>query len=121
MRILLFGHTYQPSRSEQIRHVLQTLSRTEAELVAHGDFYDFLSKEFPDVCHRIGEIDCRSDYTADMALSIGGDGTFLRAAEKIGDRGIPVWGVNIGRLGFFSRCPCRRSRTGIERNFRGKV
>ena len=68
MRILLFGHTYQPSRSEQIRHVLQTLSRTEAELVAHGDFYDFLSKEFPDVCHRIGEIDCRGDYTADMAL-----------------------------------------------------
>ena len=83
MRILLFGHTYQPSRSEQIRHVLQTLSRTEAELVAHGDFYDFLSKEFPDVCHRIREIDCRGDYTADMALSIGGDGTFLRAAEKL--------------------------------------
>ena len=39
--------------------MLQTLSRTEAELVAHGDFYDFLSKEFPDVCHRIEEIDCR--------------------------------------------------------------
>lgn len=47
MRILLFGHTYQPSRSEQIRHVLQTLSRTEAELVAHGDFYDFYRKNFP--------------------------------------------------------------------------
>ena len=105
MRILLFGHTYQPSRSEQIRHVLQTLSRTEAELVAHGDFYDFLSKEFPDVCHRIGETDCRSDYTADMALSIGGDGTFLRAADKIGDRGIPVLGVNIGRLGFLAAVP----------------
>ena len=33
---LLFGHTYQPSRSEQIRHVLQTLSCTEAVFVARG-------------------------------------------------------------------------------------
>ena len=120
MRILLFGHTYQPSRSEQIRHVLQTLSRTEAELVAHGDFYDFLSKEFPDVCHRIGEIDCRGDYTADMALSIGGDGTFLRAAEKIGDRGIPVLGVNIGRLGFLADVPAEEVEPVLNEILEGK-
>ncbi len=120
MRILLFGHTYQPSRSEQIRHVLQTLSRTEAELVAHGDFYDFLSKEFPDVCHRIGEIDCRGDYTADMALSIGGDGTFLRAAEKIGEMGIPVLGVNIGRLGFLADVPAEEVEPVLNEILEGK-
>ena len=38
----------------------------------------------------------------DMLLSLGGDGTFLSAARLIGRRGVPVVGVNFGRLGFLS-------------------
>lgn len=38
----------------------------------------------------------------DMLLSIGGDGTFLSSAEIVGDSGLPVVGVNTGRLGFLS-------------------
>ena len=38
----------------------------------------------------------------DFVLSVGGDGTFLSVAMLIGDRGIPVVGVNLGRLGFLS-------------------
>lgn len=37
-----------------------------------------------------------------MILSIGGDGTFLSAASVSGDSGVPVLGVNFGRLGFLS-------------------
>ncbi len=37
-----------------------------------------------------------------MLLSIGGDGTFLSASKRVGDSGIPVLGVNLGRLGFLS-------------------
>ena len=39
---------------------------------------------------------------ADALLSLGGDGTFLSAARIVGDTGIPVLGVNFGRLGFLS-------------------
>lgn len=38
----------------------------------------------------------------DMLLSIGGDGTFLSASALVADSGIPVTGVNLGRLGFLS-------------------
>ncbi len=38
----------------------------------------------------------------DMLLSIGGDGTFLSASKRVGDSGVPVLGVNLGRLGFLS-------------------
>ena len=38
----------------------------------------------------------------DMLISIGGDGTFLSSAALVGDSGIPVLGMNLGRLGFLS-------------------
>ncbi len=41
----------------------------------------------------------------DLILSIGGDGTYLSAAELAARSGIPVMGVNFGRLGFLSDCP----------------
>ena len=40
--------------------------------------------------------------STDLLLSVGGDGTFLSASALIGDMGIPVVGVNLGRLGFLS-------------------
>ena len=38
----------------------------------------------------------------DMVLSVGGDGTFLSVSKLVSDSGIPVVGVNMGRLGFLS-------------------
>ncbi|MGN0202033.1 MAG: NAD(+)/NADH kinase [Candidatus Cryptobacteroides sp.] len=38
----------------------------------------------------------------DMLLSIGGDGTFLSASKCVGNSGVPVLGINLGRLGFLS-------------------
>ncbi len=38
----------------------------------------------------------------DICVSVGGDGTFLSSAVLVGDSGIPVVGVNLGRLGFLS-------------------
>ena len=39
---------------------------------------------------------------ADVLLSFGGDGTLLRSAHLVGERGVPILGVNVGRLGFLS-------------------
>ena len=37
-----------------------------------------------------------------MAISIGGDGTFLKAASIVGKKEIPILGINTGRLGFLA-------------------
>ncbi len=42
------------------------------------------------------------DFEADFLISMGGDGSFLEAARRVGDKGIPILGVNMGRLGFLA-------------------
>ena len=41
--------------------------------------------------------------TTDLVCSLGGDGTFLRTAHALGDSGVPVVGVNLGRVGFLAK------------------
>ncbi len=50
---------------------------------------------------------------AEMAISVGGDGTFLRAAAAIGDKGIPILGVNAGHLGFLTDISLEESETAM--------
>lgn len=45
------------------------------------------------------------DADVDMALSIGGDGTFLRTAASVGKSGVPILGINAGHLGFLADVP----------------
>ena len=42
------------------------------------------------------------DNSVDMVISLGGDGTFLRAAARVGALGIPIVGINVGHLGFLA-------------------
>ena len=52
-------------------------------------------------CYMVFDGGCLKEGT-DLVLSVGGDGTFLSAAMLVADTGIPVVGVNLGRLGFLS-------------------
>lgn len=54
-------------------------------------------------CHNADVLIEPVDFdNADFVISLGGDGTFLRAASRVGDRQIPIIGVNMGRLGFLA-------------------
>lgn len=53
------------------------------------------------VMYEIDSNDNLQDGT-DAVLSVGGDGTFLSASQLVADSGVPILGVNLGRLGFLS-------------------
>ena len=51
----------------------------------------------------------------DFAISVGGDGTILKAAEKIGELSIPIIGLNTGRLGFLANSSLKNIETVITK------
>ena len=63
-----------------------------------------LIRQLQDASYELYDIASKADIRSgtDLVLSIGGDGTFLSAAQTVSDVGIPILGVNFGRLGFLS-------------------
>ena len=57
--------------------------------------------------------------TADLVIVLGGDGTMLRALDRFMDSGIPVFGVNYGRVGFLTSVSAAELESGVERAFTG--
>ena len=101
MKFALFGNTYQAKKSAHIERLLSILEKHEAEITISREFYDFLTEDqhlsIPDAHTFEG-----NNFEADMVLSIGGDGSFLKAASLVGDKGTPILGINTGRLGFLA-------------------
>jgi len=75
------------------------------EIVMHPKFYRYLLALIPAALKCVRRvIDDASAAGADLALSIGGDGTFLRTAEWVGASGTPIAGINTGHLGYLTAC-----------------
>ncbi len=100
LRFAIFGNEFQAKKSASIQKVISVLSDRGAEVHIDRPFLDFLNSEHIDAGNaRPFDGD---DFDADFVISMGGDGTFLKAANRVGRKGIPLMGVNIGRLGFLS-------------------
>lgn len=102
MRFALFGNTYETCKSVHAEQLLSILASYGDEIYVDPDFYRFLREAQPFAFDPAGIIDDLASLHIDMAISLGGDGTFLKAARYIGASGIPIVGINIGRLGFLA-------------------
>ena len=101
MRFALFGNIYQAKKSALVRKLLCALEEREAEVYVDRPFYEYLTRQLQfDL--QPGRLIDGNQFEADYAVSMGGDGTFLQTASRVGDKGIPIIGVNTGRLGFLA-------------------
>ena len=64
--------------------------------------YQDLIRQLRDAAYELYDIESKADIRpgTDLVLSVGGDGTFLSAAHVVSDVGLPILGVNFGRIGF---------------------
>ncbi|MGB7395359.1 MAG: NAD kinase [Pricia sp.] len=102
MKVALYSQTYQDDTLEYVVELLDELRQENAEVAIESDFLDFLHEK-----NISGDFQTFTDYEGldssfDMFVSFGGDGTILRTTTFVRDLGIPIVGVNTGRLGFLS-------------------
>jgi NAD+ kinase len=101
LRFAIFGNTYQPKKSVSVQKILACLTERQAEILMERDFFGFLTDGQQLPIEGVQVFD-DYDFHADFAISMGGDGTFLRTASMVGRKEIPILGVNTGRLGFLA-------------------
>lgn len=101
MRIAVFGNIYRSVLLSHIQVLFEYFKDKEVVLLLDKELYEFVSEQGK-CCMEHTEIIRDDSFEADMALSIGGDGTFLNTAARIGRKQIPILGINTGRLGFLA-------------------
>lgn len=104
MKIALFGRNFNDSFNNVIDSLFKKCDENGVSVWVFEPFHQFLVKEKKITCNIKGTYSSHSDIPADteMVISIGGDGTFLEAITIIRDSGIPIVGINSGRLGFLA-------------------
>ncbi len=103
MKVAIFGQYYQNDTRPIIRDIFVFFNTNNVELVIESHFLKILYEE--KIIEK--QYNTFSSYTDldssfDILISIGGDGTILRATTYVRDSGIPILGVNAGRLGFLA-------------------
>jgi NAD+ kinase len=103
MKVAIYGQYYQNSTEPIIKDIFTFLIKNNVEMIIESHFLKILfeknliEKEYP-------TFDSYTELNSsfDMLISIGGDGTILRAATLVRDSGVPILGINAGRLGFLA-------------------
>jgi len=110
MRIAIHGRDAQQKSTQFIESVIDYLGKQKVEIIATDKF---LSNVKSSTVKRLGIKSFNHDVNlkhVDFFLSIGGDGTLLESVTYVGKSGVPILGVNTGRLGFLATI----SRDGVR-------
>lgn len=103
LKIAIYGREFHQSVLPYVQELFDFFRTESVELAIYHPFHEFLARN--DVRHIDWKIFTDLEFlpqATDLMLSLGGDGTMLAAVSLVGDTGIPVAGVNFGRLGFLA-------------------
>lgn len=103
MKVAIYGQYYQNSTEPIIKDIFAFFNKNQVELVIEQAFLKILhEKQLVENHYSTYNSHKQLDSSFDMMISIGGDGTMLRAITLVRDSGIPLLGINAGRLGFLA-------------------
>ncbi|HZW70559.1 MAG TPA: NAD kinase, partial [Hanamia sp.] len=105
MRIAIYGRPTPSNHIEAVKSIFAQLELLGFEYIIHDGFYASLRgfvpfKKEPGTFNK--EL---ATGSVDYLISIGGDGTLLETLPYVAKTGIPVLGINTGRLGFLAIVP----------------
>ena len=112
MKIALFGNPYQEKYKASLNDFVSYLQEA-SDLMIEKDFRDYLESMGIDT-DKAQVLETGSFGGAELAVSIGGDGTLLSKAALLARPGIPVVGINTRQLGSLAACRLNEAHEMIE-------
>jgi NAD+ kinase len=113
MRVAIFGSIYSRDKLPLLLQLLNKLRSMNAEVFVDHELAQLLADIFNPIPEehiwREGDV-----HPVDVAISIGGDGAFLRTAARIRGLGAPIFGVNAGRLGFLADAAANEMEAALD-------
>lgn len=118
-KIAIHGREIKDDSVEHIKGLFQLLLDRSVEVILSRQFKEANCKHI-DTENLATYSKSRLDKTAvDFVVSIGGDGTLLETQTHVGDQGIPILGINTGRLGFLATTSKENIAMAIDKLFAG--
>ena len=103
MKVAIYGQYYQNSTEPIINDIFVFFNKNNVEMIIEAHFLLMLNeRKIVEKKYKTFTSHTELDSSFDILISIGGDGTILRAATLVRDSGIPILGINAGRLGFLA-------------------
>ncbi len=119
MKIALNGRAFRDTAASYVQDIFDEMHKHGITLQINRTFYAFLKKVgVKPGCHNLYR-DKNDLFDADVVFSIGGDGTLLETVTHVGEREIPIAGINMGRLGFLATIPSEHVATSIRHIYEG--
>lgn len=103
MKVAIFGRFYNKTTSASVETLFQYLPKKDIDAYIESHFFKIISDNSPNIkdFNSFKTFDTL-DTSFDLLVSVGGDGTILRAITFVKDIDIPIIGINTGRLGFLA-------------------
>ena len=115
MKIAIYGREFNNSVLPFVQEVFNALEFYGIETIVYREYSEFITDKVKLPVH----LETYTNYkelrnNADILISLGGDGTLLDTLALVRDSGIPVIGINFGRLGFLASINKNEIRNAIE-------
>ncbi|MBV7269435.1 NAD kinase [Winogradskyella luteola] len=118
MKVAIYGQNYVKDTSQKaVEQLLDFLSEREADILIEQTFLKTQKSEIQNSA-LVGKFN-ELDDSFDLLISVGGDGTILRAITYVRNLGIPIVGINTGRLGFLATIQTDEIETALSEIFKG--
>ncbi len=102
MKVAIYSRGGESVKYEDLLLLLAALEKHKAASIIYQDYFDQVKHLFPENAYETFSDSSDLDESFDCLISMGGDGTILDTLTLIKDTGIPVVGINLGRLGFLT-------------------
>lgn len=120
MKVALFGKSFSGEQMPFFRLMLEKLQQSNVEILFYRPYYEKVKMYFESISgSKLFNDHQDLPHDTDFLFSIGGDGTLLETLPLVRDSGIPVLGINMGRLGFLSSISKNELGTAIDMLMKG--